>query len=184
MKKEYIKENNIIEQFLLNKLSDEERKAFRVALLFDEKLRQEVEDTRLLHQQIQQLKPQNNKFKKTTWLAGIFLLSVLISFFIYNNSTTKDQTINSKTETSSTNEELNELPKEIIEKKKSSEEEALPKEIIEKEKLHDIVPVIPKKVDETIDFSQPIASTDIKSHPYLDQFTNGTYRNEESKLMY
>ena len=184
MTRKYIKENNIIEQYLLNKISDEERKAFRVALLFDETLRQEVEDTRFLYQQIKQLKPQdssasidNGNPKKNKWLISLFVLGALfIGFFIYTNFIKKEVEVKLPIEETSIKEEIlkenNEPQKESVKEKMQSIEG----------KINDTTPVTPEKVDLPIDLNQPIAAADVESHPYLDQFTNGAYRNSKDKL--
>ena len=179
MKRKYIEDNNIVEKHLLNKLSDEERKAFRAALLFDEELRQEVEDTRLLHQQIKQLKPQtgisSNKLNKKIWLIFAFIIgALLISFFYYNTTLKKEVETKSTIESSSSNEESN---NQNLDAQKGNLEEETPNV---EEIPNNTAPVPPVKTEEQPNINQPIAAADIAPHPYLDQFTRSAVRNNET----
>lgn len=183
MNKNYIKDNEVIERYLLGRLSDDERQEFRVALLFDESLRQEVEDTRLLHQHIQQLKTATKqpKSKKIIWwlIGSLLMISIaMVAYFGNKNNLVKKQ---ENTPTTI------ETPQKTI--KKTTEpatDELLKKDQIEKKKEEnqlEIEPFVPEKKETTPQKSSPpIAAADTKTHPYLDQFTTGGFRNNEVKI--
>ncbi|MGB0862315.1 MAG: hypothetical protein ACPGXZ_05320 [Saprospiraceae bacterium] len=86
MERDYIEKNDVIEQYLLERLSNEERKAFSATLQFDEELRQEVEDTRLLLYQKEVLPLHNEDFLKREWLLTLALLILILAYlFVYKN---------------------------------------------------------------------------------------------------
>lgn len=179
MDAQYIKDNEVIERYLLGQLSDDERQAFRVALLFDENLRQEVEDTRLLHQQIQQLKSTTKPFSKkyVWWLIGSFviILTAISIYFLNKNTTERPQqnTTPSIENAQKNDKKSNETNTDTITKIEKEEKEIQPK----------IQPFTPKKkATKPTKPLQPIAAADSKTHPYLDQFTTGGFRNNEVKI--
>lgn len=183
MDKQYIKDNEVIERYLLGQISDNERQEFRVALLFDESLRQEVEDTRLLHQHIQQLKmaKKQPKPKKIIWwlIGSLLMISIAtVAYFANKNNFVKKQENTPSTI---------EMPQKTI--KKTTEpatDELLKEEQIEEKKEEnqlEIEPFVPeKKVTTPKKSSPPIAAADTKTHPYLDQFVTGGFRNNQVKI--
>ena len=180
MDKNYIKDNEVIERYLLGQLSDDERQAFRVALLFDENLRQEVEDTRLLHQHIQQLKTAKKqpKLKKIIWwlIGSLLMISIAtVAYFMNKNNFIQKQ---------ENTPETIETPQKTIKETTEPATDDLPKiEETEEENQPEIEPFVPEKKGTTPKkSSQPIAAADTKTHPYLDQFTTGGFRNNEVKI--
>lgn len=183
MDKNYIKDNEVIERYLLGQLSDDERQAFRVALLFDENLRQEVEDTRLLHQHIQQLKTAKKqpKSKKIIWwlIGSLLMISIAtVAYFMNKNNLIQKQ--------ENTPETIETPQKTIKETTEPATDELLKEEQIEEKKEEnqlEIEPFVPEKKGTTPKkSSQPIAAVDTETHPYLDQFTTGGFRNNEVKI--
>lgn len=183
MDKQYIKDNEVIERYLLGQISDNERQEFRVALLFDESLRQEVEDTRLLHQHIQQLKmakKQPKPKKIIWWLIGSLLMISIATVAYFAN---KNKFVKKQENTPST---IEMPPKTIKKITESATDELLKEEQIEEKKEEnqlEIEPFVPeKKVTTPKKSSPPIAAADTKTHPYLDQFVTGGFRNNQVKI--
>jgi hypothetical protein len=187
MNNKYIKENEIIERYLLGKLSDDERQKFRVALLFDKNLQQEVEDTRLLQQQIQLLKTTKSLAKKqsfTPWIIGglLLLFIVIVSYFINKNIISQEEKIPTTIE----------KPQKTIEStiesiiKSTIEESTKPAtdDLLKQEEQQPIVePFIPnQKVKKPPQSSQPIAEAEIEKSSYLEQFIDGNFRNNEVRI--
>lgn len=183
MDKQYIKDNEVIERYLLGQISDNERQEFRVALLFDESLRQEVEDTRLLHQHIQRLKmakKQPKPKKIIWWLIGSLLMISIATVAYFAN---KNKFVKKQENTPST---IEMPPKTIKKITESATDELLKEEQIEEKKEEnqlEIEPFVPeKKVTTPKKSSPPIAAADTKTHPYLDQFVTGGFRNNQVKI--
>lgn len=185
MDKQYIKENNIIDQYLRQELADDERQAFRVALLFDEELRQEVEDTRLLFQQLQGTasaltSPQSKNWLK--WLLGALALGIILSLGYWMPASWFEQ------------EPAPSMTTPMDSSKMEGPSQRIPTKEVETQPEKDRVPeeapasTLPKaspkpkaKLKKT-EPSQPIAAADSKPHPYLDQFTKAGFRSNGSTV--
>lgn len=183
MDKKYINENEVIERYLLGKLSDDERQKFRVALLFDKELQQEVEDTRLLHQHIQLLKTKKYTNKKSPfkgWIIGIlFLICIgVVFYFINKNKINQQKNTPVVIENSQKNidpiikEKINPTTDDLL---NQEEEKEVKKELI-------IEPFIPKKKEIKTKVSPPIAEAKTEENLYLEQFIDGNFRNNEVKI--
>jgi hypothetical protein len=89
MQRNYIEKNDIIEQYLLDRLSNEERKAFNATLQVDEELQGEVEEVRTLLYQKHKLprheEPILDVFLKREWLMILVLLILSLWYFFYEN---------------------------------------------------------------------------------------------------
>lgn len=85
MQRNYIEKNDIIEQYLLDRLSNEERKAFNATLQVDEELQGEVEEVRTLLYQKHKLprheEPILDVFLKREWLMILVLLILSLWYF-------------------------------------------------------------------------------------------------------
>lgn len=89
MERDYIEKNDVIEQYLLDRLSNEERKAFNTTLQMDEELQGEVEEVRTLLYQKHKLPhheaPILGIFIKREWLIVVVLLILFFLYFFYEN---------------------------------------------------------------------------------------------------
>lgn len=185
MDKQYIKDNKLVERYLRQELTDEERQAFRVALLFDEGLQQEVEETRFLFQNLQRLKVPNEETKTAKpkpwfgWLMGALAVVAFVGFvYLINRSgdeTKAKPSMEIPVESSKRETPIQAAPTQEVETAPEEEPTVQPAEPQEKSEKTSPRPKAPQS-------PQPIAKADTSVHPYLDQFTRGSLRSNESSL--
>lgn len=182
MDKDYIDRNNIIERYLLHQLTDEERHRFRTALLFDPKLREEVENTRLLYRQIKaSLAPRRprawyqNRSSLRLGLLVLLTAAVLIWLALPKPPDASSASSPDMPERTTI------APKQPT---AEAEQKAVPKQPAAKADAETVTAPRTKKQQALPkpDMPQPIARLEpsYAPHPYLDQFTDSYNRNGQS----
>lgn len=169
MDKDYIDRNNIIERYLLHQLTDEERHRFRTALLFDPKLREEVEHTRLLHRQIKAsiARQQPRAWYQNRSYLGLGLFALLMAAVLIWLALPEPSAPSSPSAPA--------IPKSTTAPPKQPAGQADDEQrTIPRTKRQPATPT-PEK-------PQPIAQLEpsYAPHPYLDQFTDSYNRNSQS----
>ncbi len=182
MDKDYIDRNNIIERYLLHQLTDEERHRFRTALLFDPKLREEVEHTRLLHRQIKAsiARQQPRAWYQNRSYLGLGLFALLMAAVLIWLALPEPSAPSSPSAPA--------IPKSTTAPPKQpaagAEQTAVPKQPAGQ--ADDEQRTIPRTKRQpatpTPEKPQPIAQLEpsYAPHPYLDQFTDSYNRNSQS----